>query len=101
MDRHHAATYGGVVPTGKDRRAMFEQAKLQDFAPGEGVQAGAQHETFDDRGWIDVAVPGDVHRALLAAGRIADPFYDRNEELCAWMEEREWWYRQRFAGPAE
>jgi beta-mannosidase len=80
---------------------MFERARLQDFAPGEGRQAGAQNETYDESGWIDVAVPGDVHRALIAAGRIADPFYDRNEDLCAWMEEREWWYRLHFDGPAE
>jgi beta-mannosidase len=83
--------------------AMFEKAKLCDFAPGAGIEAGAQRAAFDDREWIDVAIPGDVHRALIAAGRIADPFYDHNEALCAWMEEREWWYRIRFdhaSGPA-
>src|SRR3712207_904760 len=37
----------------------------------------------------------------MAAGRIEDPFYDRNEEKCAWMEEREWWYRLSFDGPPE
>lgn len=77
---------------------MFEQAKLQDFAPREGVQAGAHTVECDEAGWIDVDVPGDVHRALIAAGRIADPFYDRNEDLCRWMEDREWWYRLRFTG---
>ena len=74
---------------------MFELWKLQDFAPGEGAAAGAAGETYDDGAWIAVPVPGDVHRALIAAGRIEDPFYDRNEEHCAWMEEREWWYRLR------
>lgn len=80
---------------------MFDEAKLQDFAPGEGVQQGAYRERFDDAAWVPVSVPGDVHRALIAAGRIPDPFYDRNESLCAWMEEREWWYRLQFEGPAE
>src|SRR5579871_6116880 len=80
---------------------MLEQARLRDYAPGEGVRAGAQGERFDEAGWIVVAVPGDVHRALIEAGRIADPFYDRNEEACAWMEEREWWYRLHFDGPDE
>ena len=75
--------------------------KLQDFAPGAGVRAGAHEPDLDDSGWLDVAVPGDVHRALIAAGRIPDPFYDRNEPACAWVEEREWWYRLRFQGPAE
>ncbi len=41
-------------------------------------------------------MPGDVHRALLAAGRIPDPFYDRNETEVAWMEQREFWYRTKF-----
>jgi beta-mannosidase len=65
---------------------LFDLWKLQDFAPGEGVRAGAQQPDFDDAGWIDVPVPGDVHQALIDAGRIEDPFYDRNEEKCAWIE---------------
>jgi beta-mannosidase len=80
---------------------MLDSGKLWDFAPGEGVAAGAFAERFDSSGWIDVSVPGAVHRALMAAGRIEDPFYDRNEEECAWVEEREWWYRLSFDGPPE
>jgi len=85
----------------RDATALPTPWKLTDFAPGEGVRAGAFAEGVDIAGWIDVAVPGDVHRALLAAGRIEDPFYDRNEEQCAWVEDREWWYRLEFDGPAE
>jgi beta-mannosidase len=80
---------------------VLDLAKLKDFAPGEGVTAGAFEERFDDSGWIDVPVPGDVHRALLAAGHIEDPFYDRNEDKCAWIEDREWWYRLDFRGPQQ
>jgi hypothetical protein len=83
------------------QNSVFDSAKLKDFALGEGVAAGASAELFDTSGWIDASVPGDVHRALMAAGRIEDPFYDRNEEKCAWMEEREWWYRLSFEGPQE
>jgi beta-mannosidase len=79
---------------------MFNLWKLGDFAPGEGVKAGASSETFDDRSWIDIPVPGDVHRALIAAGRIEDPFYDQNELACKWIEDREWWYRLHFDGPS-
>lgn len=75
--------------------------KLSDFAPGEGRIAGAQQVDFDDRAWLPVNVPGGVHPALIAAGRIEDPFYDRNEAQCSWIEEREWWYRLTFDGPAE
>jgi beta-mannosidase len=80
---------------------MLDSGKLRGFAPGEGVVAGAFAERFDSRNWIDVSAPGDVHRALMAAGWIEDPFYDRNEERCAWVEVREWWYRLSFDGPLE
>jgi beta-mannosidase len=80
---------------------MFEQWKLKDYAPGDGVVAGAFKEILDDAGWLDVAVPGDVHTALISSGRIDDPFYDRNEEQCAWIENREWWYRTSFEAPEE
>jgi hypothetical protein len=45
-------------------------------APGEGVMLGAYAEMLDTDDWIDVAVPGDVHQALIAAGRIPDPGND-------------------------
>jgi beta-mannosidase len=78
---------------------MFDRALLKDFAPGEGVQAGALQEHFDEEGWLEVIVPGDVHTAMISSGRIEDPFYDRNEERCAWIEDREWWYRTSFERP--
>jgi beta-mannosidase len=80
---------------------VFDAWRLHEFAPGDGVRAGANTEAFDDGDWLPIDVPGDVHRTLLAAGRIDDPYYDRNESACAWMEEREWWYRVRFDGPTQ
>ena len=80
---------------------MFGQWKLQYFDPGQGKAAGAQLAEYDHSAWIDVDVPGDVHQALMAAGVIEDPFYDRNEETCAWMEDKEWWIRTRFTGPQD
>ena len=59
---------------------MFDRWKLQDFAPGQGLALGAQAAHVADDAWLPIAVPGDVHRALIAAGRIPDPFYDRNED---------------------
>jgi beta-mannosidase len=84
---------------GSGMNSMFGRARLKDFAPGEGVRSGAFQDRFDEEGWIPIPVPGDVHRALLDAGRIEDPFYDRNEQKCAWIEDREWWYRTSFDGP--
>ena len=80
---------------------MFDRWKLQDFEPGAGIAARAFEERFDDSGWIPVDVPGDVHTTLIAAGRLPDPFYDRNELECEWIEHREWWYRLTFQGPRQ
>jgi beta-mannosidase len=80
---------------------MFDVWKLEDFAPGEGLTQGAFSENLDDHNWLDIPAPGDVHRTLIAAGRIEDPFYDQNEKKCAWIEDREWWYRLRFEGPSQ
>jgi beta-mannosidase len=79
---------------------MFNPWKLKDFAPGEGVAQGVFSASVVGADWIDVDVPGDVHRALIATGRISDPFYDTNELACAWIEEREWWYITTFTGPS-
>jgi beta-mannosidase len=88
-------------PGAREGTALFDQWRLHDFVPGEGLAADAQAESYRDDDWLPIAVPGDVHRTLLAAGRIDDPFYAENERACAWMEEREWWYRLRFDGPTE
>ena len=75
---------------------MFEQGKLLDFAPGTGESAGAATVDCDESGWIPTTIPGGVHSALLVAGRIEDPFYADIEKNCAWIEEREWWFRFHF-----
>ncbi len=75
---------------------LSESWKLRECEPGEGVAFEFHKDSVSTEGWIDVAVPGDVHRTLIDAGRIPDPFFDRNEFECAWMEEREWWYRLQF-----
>ena len=61
-------------------RSHVRQWKVQYFDPGQGEAAGAHLAEFHHSAWIDVDVPGDVHLALMAAGVIEDPFYDRNEE---------------------
>jgi beta-mannosidase len=59
-------------------------------------------------GWLPARVPGSVHEALLAAGRIPDPFHGLNEIDLQWIGETDWLYRCTFvvepsfvdAGPA-
>jgi hypothetical protein len=52
---------------------VFNLWKLNDFAPGEGVARKVFTEQFDTSDWIDITAPGDVHQALIEAGRIEDP----------------------------
>lgn len=75
---------------------ILSEWKLRDFQPADGLNAGAHLPDHVDDDWLAVDVPGDVHRALIAAGRIPDPFYGQNEKKCTWIEDREWWYRVRF-----
>ena len=72
------------------------RARLADFGPGDGEAAGAFRRDFDDTTWLEVALPTDVHTALVDAGSIPEPYADANESLVAWVAEREWWYRCAF-----
>jgi beta-mannosidase len=53
-------------------------------------------EFSDPAGWIPAVVPGTVHEALLAAGRIPDPFFGCNELEVQWVGEADWLYRCVF-----
>lgn len=79
--------------TSTERSTFLTAGKLAHFDPGAGLDAGAATPGFDDASWLDIAIPGDVHRTLIDAGQIPDPFWDQQERDCAWMEEKEWWYR--------
>ena len=73
---------------------FLEHWTMKDFAPGEAsaaneVAAGAE-------GWLPIDAPGDTYLALHAAGRIPHPFAAENEDACAWVKDREWWWRTRF-----
>ncbi|HET9561981.1 MAG TPA: beta-mannosidase [Propionibacteriaceae bacterium] len=63
---------------------------LCDAEPGSGIDDVRRRPESD---WLPAPVPGGVHEALLAAGRIADPYFDRNEVSVRWVEERDWWFR--------
>lgn len=43
-----------------------------------------------------IALPGDVHSALLEAGIIPDPYYGRNEYDVRWVAERDWVLSRMF-----
>ena len=48
---------------------------------------------------VPIAVPGDVHSALLAAGKIPDPFYARNELLTQGVGRTDWRVERTFTAP--
>lgn len=39
---------------------------------------------------VEMPVPGDAISALVAAGRLPEPYAGRNEEACRWVAERDW-----------
>jgi beta-mannosidase len=53
-------------------------------------------------GNIDIAarVPGDTHSALLAAGKIEDPYWGRNELALQKLNREDWIYEREFQVPA-
>ena len=48
-------------------------------------------------GEVAFAVPGDVHSALLAAGKITDPYWRDTEVSLDWVHEAEWVATRSFA----
>src|SRR6185436_1000110 len=61
----------------------------------------ACNPTTSPAGWIAATVPGLAAQDLLAAGRIADPFYGDNVKDARWIETRDWVYRTSFEIPDE
>jgi beta-mannosidase len=59
---------------------------------------GVALTALPDEAWLPATVPGTAHGALLAAGRIPDPFYGRNELDVRWVAERRWVWRLAFDG---
>lgn len=43
--------------------------------------------------WIPALVPGGIHEALQAAGRLPEPYFGFNDLAVRWVEERTWCYR--------
>jgi len=76
---------------------ILEHWALKDFSPYE--VRSADELGIDATGWLPVDVPGDTYLALHAAGRIPHPFAGENEATCAWVRDREWWWRTRFSAP--
>lgn len=79
---------GAVLP----RTARADNENLRCLSLNGNWQA-AKAGTED---WIPARVPGCIHTDLLAAGKIADPFYRDNEKSVQWVGETDWLYRRTF-----
>ena len=66
------------------------------FDQGEGVVYNAFSPDFDLSEAIPAKVPGTARQALLAAGKISDPYYGYQNEKSLWVESKEWWFFKDF-----
>jgi len=85
------------MPT--DELSLNARWSLAHFDEGRGEAEGAHLPDYDDSGWMDAVVPGDVHLDLMRVGTIPDPFVGLNHLECRWIEDKEWWYRREFFAP--
>ena len=46
---------------------------------------------------VPMAIPGDIISGLLAAGKIPDPYYDRNELDLQWIGREDWELERNFS----
>jgi beta-mannosidase len=68
------------------------------------VGKGSEKEMLDGHGWEDAipaVIPGSVHTALLAAGKIPDPTVGLNADVAREASYREWWFRREFDVPQD
>ena len=72
------------------------------FAPHSGALdlSGAWRLESGDGGMAAaIALPGDVHSALIAAGIIPDPYVGRNELEVRWVADADWRLTRDFDHP--
>jgi len=78
-------TEAGAVAKTKDAYSELSLAgPYRLTAPARGVETS-------------IALPGDVHTALLAAGEIPDPYFGNNEKAVMWVNGTAWTMERRFA----
>lgn len=82
-----------------DKHISLREWKVIDTDPGAGAALNMALAPLDGAGMVGAQAPGDLYLALHAAGRIPAPMGDRAEHDCAWVREREWWYRADFDKP--
>ncbi|MFM9873875.1 MAG: glycosyl hydrolase 2 galactose-binding domain-containing protein [Fimbriimonadaceae bacterium] len=57
---------------------------------------GYHRPQTQDMGWLEAEVPGYIHTDLMRHGVIGDPFVEKQELGCRWVDERAWNYECTF-----
>jgi beta-mannosidase len=73
--------------------ALQTQSLSQNWEWKQKSEDGAE----TDQGWTKTSVPTEIFKDLFHAGKIKDPFIDRNEESVQWVGEKDWIYRTKFS----
>jgi beta-mannosidase len=95
----------GAAVTVELRRGLVEHPARPHTLSLDGMWEMAEGGSEADRltgNWADsipAAVPGSVHSALLAAGRIPDPYVGRNDEIARQESLKTWWLKRVFKRP--
>ena len=107
--RMWASPAGGTLPSAHDERVLaggwhlFESPLDSPPDPARltrsGWDAGTDCSPPERTGYA-VTLPCDVHVPLIEAGRIPEPLEGLNTDACAWVEDRAWWFVNRFEADA-
>ncbi|HTY58900.1 MAG TPA: glycoside hydrolase family 2 protein [Bacteroidota bacterium] len=69
---------------------------MKDFPPGAGITQKVNLPGRTPKDALPIEIPGTVRTALLASGRIPDPYYGYDNEKSLWVEQKEWWFFRTF-----
>ena len=68
--------------------------QIDNPSEGKEISAGLLNKSL-----IPATVPGDIHKDLLNAGQIIDPYVGDNLKLCRWVTEKHWCFIKTFELP--
>lgn len=120
MNFAHKHIVESLHPIGTAASSRYNRSEIDFGAIGSGCRFGRREEALtiarhnsalDLRGTFalsaptrdidtEIALPGDVHGALLAADLIPDPYFGENEKSVLWVGETAWTVERRFEASA-
>ena len=65
------------------------------------IHEGWELRNVKEQEWIGAQVPGDIYSALLAAGKMEDPFFGDNEYKAKVLMEEDYEYRTHFSAASD